>query len=129
MIHLPGISDRAFCLPYAARLWWPEKAKVKPEGLPYKTKTELGLDLINLTLSWLHEGERLRVVTDLAYCCQTVLKRRPKDVHVTGRMKPGSALFALLETPTVRGPGRPRKKGKRLPTPRAMFEDSNLKWH
>ncbi len=128
VIHLPGISDRAFCLPYAARLWWPEKAKVKPEGLPYKTKTELGLDLINLTHSWLQEGERLRVITDLAYCCQTVLKRRPKAVHVTGRMKPGSALFALLETPTVRGPGRPRKKGKRLPTPCAMFEDSNLKW-
>ena len=98
-IRFPGISDRVFCLPYAARLWWPPKAKVKPKGLPYKTKPELGLDLINLTHSWLEEGERLRVVTDLGYCCETVLKGRPKGVHVTGRMKPGSALFALLEAP------------------------------
>jgi hypothetical protein len=29
-VRLPGISDRVFCLPYAARLWWPEKAKSNP---------------------------------------------------------------------------------------------------
>ena len=127
-IRLPKISDRVFCLPYAARLWWPPKAKVKPENLSYKTKPELALDLINLTHSWLEEGERLRAVTDLAYCCETVLKRRPKGVHVTGRMKPGSALFGLLEAPAVRGRGRPRKKGNRLPTPAAMFQDPNLPW-
>lgn len=51
-IRLPEISDRVFCLPYAARLWWPEKAKVKPKGLPYKTKPQIGLDLVNLTHSW-----------------------------------------------------------------------------
>jgi hypothetical protein len=127
-IRLPGISDRVFCLPYAARLWWPEKTKVKPEGLPYQTKPQLGLDLINLTHSWLEEGERLRVVTDLAYCCRKVLKGRPKGVHLTGRMKPGAALFALLEPPAVQGPGRPRKKGGRLPTPATMFQDPNMRW-
>jgi hypothetical protein len=127
-IRLPGISDRVFCLPYAARLWWPEKAKVKPQALPYKTKPQLGLDLINLTHSWLKEGERLKVVTDLAYCCETVLKGRPQGVHVTGRMKPSSALFGLLEAPAVRRLGRPRKKGDRLPTPAAMFRDRNLTW-
>ena len=79
-IRLPGISDRVFCLPYAARLWWPETAKVKTESLPYKTKPELLLELINLTGSWLKDGQRIRVVTDSAYCCETVLKRRPKDV-------------------------------------------------
>ncbi len=127
-IRLPEISDRVFCLPYAARLWWPKKAKVKPEGLPYKTKPQLGLDLINLTHSWLEEGERLRVVTDLAYCCRTVLQGLPKGVHLTGRMKTRAALFALFDTPAVRGPGRPRKKGERLPTPAAMFQDPNLTW-
>jgi hypothetical protein len=105
-IRLPGISDRVFCLPYAARLWWPEKTKVKPEGLPYKTKPQLGLDLINLTHSWLEEGERLRVVTDLGYCCRTVLKGLPKGVHLTGRMKRTAALFALPENPAVRRRGQ-----------------------
>jgi hypothetical protein len=127
-VRLPNISDRVFCLPYAARLWWPPKAKVKPQGLPYKKKPQLALELINLTHSWLEEGERLRVMTDLAYCCEEVLKGRPKGVHVTGRMKTGSALNAPLEAPLVRRRGRPRKKGERLPTPAGMFRDPNLKW-
>ncbi len=85
-IRLPGVSDRVFCLPYAARLWWPPKANVKPKSLPYKTRPELALDLINLTHSWLHRAERLKVVFDLGYCCDTVLKGCPKDFHVTGRL-------------------------------------------
>lgn len=127
-VRLPHLSDRVFCLPYAARLWWPEKAKVKPEEVPYKTKPQLGLELINLTRSWLEDGERLRVVTDLAYCCRTVLKGLPKGVHVTGRMKPGSALSAPVEAPAIPRRGRPRKKGERLPTPAFMFQDPDLKW-
>lgn len=127
-IRLPGISDRVFCLPYAARLWWPPKAKVKPKGLPYRTKPELGLDLVTLTHSWLEAGERLRLVTDLGYCCETVLKGRPEGVHVTGRLLKTAALFGLLEPPAMRRRGRPRKKGVRLPTPKAMFEDPNLSW-
>lgn len=127
-IRLPHISDRVFCLPYAARLWWPPKAKVKPEGLPYKTKSELAADLIRLSRSWLHEAECLRVVTDLGYCCEKVLKGRPKGVHVTGRLLKTSALFGLLEPPVIRGRGRPRKRGDRLPNPAAMFQDPNLVW-
>jgi len=127
-IRIPQISDRVFCLPYGARLWWPLKAKIKPLSLPYKTKPQIGLELINLTRSWLREGERLRVVADLGYCCETVLKGRPKDVHITGRMRKDSALFAPVQTPAVRRRGRPRKRGHRLPTPAAMFEDPNLNW-
>ena len=127
-IRLPGISGRVFCLPYAARLWWPPKAKVKPQDLPYKKKPELGLELINLTHSWLEAGERMRVVADLAYCCETILKGRPKDVHITGRLRRDSAMYALLVAPVIRRRGRPRKKGHRLPTPAAMFQDSNLRW-
>jgi hypothetical protein len=127
-IELPEITDRVFCLPYAARLWWPPKAKVKPQGQPYKKKSELALDLINLTYSWLEKGERLRLIADYGYCCDTVIKGRPKDVHVTGRLLPGASLFAVVEPSTVRGRGRPRKRGDRLPMPATMFRDPNLTW-
>lgn len=127
-IRLPGISDRVYCLPYAARLWWPPKAKVKPETLPYKKKPQLALDLINLTHSWLEEEECFRVVADLGYCCQTILKGRPKGVHVTGRLRANSALFALFESPVLAPRGRPRKRGERLATPTAMFQDPKLEW-
>lgn len=127
-MRLPGISDRMFCLPYAARLWWPPKTKVKPKTLPYKTKPELALDLINLTRLWLQEGERLRIVCDLGYCCETVLKGRPKDVHVTGRLRKDAALFAPLVVQTYRGRGRPRKRGCRLPDLQTMIDDKDLTW-
>ncbi len=127
-IRFPEISDRVFCLPYAARLWWPKKAKVKPEGIPYKTKPQLGLELVKLTRSWLEEQERLGVVVDLGYCCETVLKGRPKDVRVTGRLLKTAALYALVQPQAVQGRGRPRKKGYRLPTPAAIFQDPNLRW-
>lgn len=117
-----------FCLPFAARLWWPPKAKVKPQGFPYKKKPELALDLIEQTHSWLQGGERLRLITDLGYCCDTVLKGRPKGVHVTGRLRADSALFALVKPAVTPRRGRPRKRGCRLPTPATMFKDQNLEW-
>lgn len=128
VVRLPGISDRAFCLPYAARLWWPPKTRVRPKSLPYKKKIELGSDLIKLTHSWLEAGEQLRVVTDLSYCCETIIKGRPEGVHITGRMRQDSALWDLPVTPLIRGQGRPRMKGYRLPTPQAMFKDPSLHW-
>ncbi len=39
VVRLPDISGRVFYLPYAARLWYPEKAKVKPLGEP-QSKSE-----------------------------------------------------------------------------------------
>ena len=63
-VRLPGISDRVFCLPFAARLWWPEKAKVRPRGSRYKTKPELASQLIALTRSWVRPHIVLRVIVD-----------------------------------------------------------------
>jgi hypothetical protein len=128
VIRLSGISDRMFCLPYAARFWWLVKARVKLNGIAYEKKPELALELIKQTHSWLKGEERLKVVTDLGYCCDTVLKGRPKDVHVTGRLRGDSALFALDKPPVTPRRGRPRNRGYRLPTPATMFEDPNLDW-
>ena len=128
VVRLSGISDRMFCLPFAVRLWWPPKTKVKPQGLAYRKKPELALDLIKQTHSWLVDGKRLRVVADMGYWCDTVLKGRPKDVHITGRLRGDSALFSLVDAPTVVKRGRPRKRGYRLGTPWSMFQDVNLKW-
>lgn len=102
--------------------------KVRPLGLPYKTKPEIGLELISMTHSWLRQGERLRVVADLGYCCETILKGRPEDVYVTGRIRMDASFFAPVQTPAIRRRGRPRKRGCRPPTPAAMLQGPNLKW-
>jgi hypothetical protein len=121
-VRLPGISDRVFCLPYAARLWWPEKAKVKPVGRKHKSKSELGAELISLTRSWLDPSITLRVIVDGGYSNKQLLQDRPKGVHITGKVRVDGALYAPVEQGLLKGRGRPRKKGNRLPTPRSLFD-------
>jgi hypothetical protein len=121
-VRLPGISDRVFCLPYAARLWWPEKARVKPAAGKHKSKSELGAQLIRLTRSWLDPSITLRVIVDGGYSNKQLLRGRPKGVHITGKVRVDAALYARVEQYLPKARGRPRKKGQRLPTPRSLFD-------
>lgn len=127
-VSLPGISGRVFCLPFAARLWWPPNARVKPESMPYRTKPQLGLELIKLTYGWLRQGQVLRMVGDMAYACETIIKGRPKGVHITGRARTDACLYAIPLPSAKKSRGRPRKKGQRLPTPEMMFRNPRLPW-
>ena len=127
-LRLPGIADRVFCLPFAARMWWPESAKVQPCAISRKTKPQLALELIKLVRSWTDDSRAVRVVGDIGYSCETILKGMPKGVHMTGRVRMDSALNELPPDPAPRRRGRPRKKGQRLPTPAEMFQDPDLPW-
>jgi SRSO17 transposase len=127
-VRLPGISERVFCLTFAARLWWPRKTKHKPKGARYNTKNQLALELIKLTRSWMPSGVTLRVIVDGGYSNKTLLRNRPKGVHITGKVRTDAALYALAEPDPTPRRGRPRKKGERLPTPQSMFNDLNLDW-
>lgn len=128
VVRLPGISDRVFCLPYAARLWWPEKAKVKPVGEKHQSKSELGAGLIQLTRSWLDPSITLRVIVDGGYSNKQLLRGRPQGAHITGKVRMDAALYALVaQDPSVRR-GRPRKKGDRLPCPGSIFTHEGTQW-
>jgi hypothetical protein len=127
-VRLEGLNDRVFCLPFAARLWWPQKAKVKPKSRLYKKKTELGLELIKLTETWLEEGESLRVIGDIAYTCRTIIRGCSERIHITGRARMDSAIHLPPDCPIPRPQGRPRSKGARMPTPAAMCLDPELEW-
>ncbi len=127
-VRLPGISDRVFCLPYAARVWWPKKSGNKPKWARYKTKTQLAVELIKLTKSWMHTGVTLRVIVDGAYSNNGLIRNRPEGVEITGRLRTDAALYAPIEPPTKRGKGRPRKKGDRLATPQSTFNDPTHVW-
>ncbi len=128
VVSLEGISDRVFCLPYAARLWWPRKAKVQPKKTRFKTKSELASDLIEITRSWMDSSVTLRVIVDGGYSNNKVVKDRPPGVHVTGKVRRDGALYGLVDLEQPRKRGRPRKKGDRLPTPNDFFGDSQITW-
>ena len=127
-VRLNGVSHRFFCLPYAARLWWPPRTKVKPATMAYKTKPQLALELIELTRSWTEDDRVIRVVTDRGYTCETVINGRPERTEITGRISRCSALYELPPEPPQCSRGRPRKKGRRMPSPEEMFQDRTLPW-
>lgn len=128
VVRLPGISERAFCLPYAARLWWPQKATVRPVGERHQSKSELGAELIRLTRSWLDPGITLRVIVDGGYSNKQLLQGRAQGVHVTGKVRMDAALYAPAPQEPSRKRGRPRKKGERLPSPRQLFHHRQTPW-
>ena len=127
-VRLPGISDRVFCLPFAARLWWPRGCKVKPRGGVYKTKPELALELIRITRSWVDPSIALRVLTDGGYSNSTVIKGRPGGVHLTGKIRKDAKLFRTVDASSLVRRGRPKKKGQPLPKPAAMFNYLSTHW-
>jgi len=106
-VHLPQISERVFCLPFAARLWWPDNAPVKPKSLVLKKKTELGLELIKMTREWLDEEVTLRVITDIGYSTKAIVKDHPPGVQITGKIRTHSALHEVWEEDEE----VPRRKG------------------
>jgi hypothetical protein len=128
VVRLPGISHRSFCLPYAARLWWPEKAKIRPVDEKHKSKCELGTALIGLTRSWLDPGITLRVIVDGGYSNRQLLQGRPQGVHVTGKVRMDAAPYAQAPQGPSGKRGRPRKKGERLPSPQQLFHHRQIPW-
>jgi hypothetical protein len=86
---------------------------------PRPTKLALARDLLALVASWA-DGRTIYAVVDSAYAARTLLEGRPANVEVLSRLRPDAALWAR---PGRRRPGRrgrPRRKGHRLPTPKAL---------
>jgi len=86
---------------------------------PRPTKLALARELVALVAGWA-DGRTVYAVVDSAYAARPLLEGRPTNVHVLSRLRPDAALWAR---PGRRRPGqrgRPRRKGHRLPTPKAM---------
>lgn len=137
-VPLPMGGARGFALPLLSRLYVGAKrggtrdapgrprrgtrqqaAEQAHAAHPRPTKLELARDLIALVADWAN-GRTVYVVADSAYAARTLLEARPPNVEVISRLRPDAALWAR---PGRRRPGqrgRPRRRGHRLPTPKAM---------
>ena len=83
------------------------------------TKLALAREMLAL-VAGRADGRTVYAVVDTAYAARTFLEGRPANVEVLSRLRPDAALRAR---PGRRRPGqrgRPRRKGHRLPTPKAM---------
>jgi hypothetical protein len=115
-VPIPMRADRYFCLPVLWRLY-------RKKGRPgHKPRPQSAAELAR-KLAEANPDRTFWLVGDSAYVNAALLRGRPANLQVIGPLHWKAALF---ERPAPRQPkqrGASRKKGDRLPTPKAMIED------
>jgi hypothetical protein len=125
-------------IPWAQRVWaLPFLTALAPSARHYeqwarqpKKLTDWARQMIFQLRRWLPErelvvvGDNTYAVLDLLHACQSL----PNPVTLIARLRMDAALYEPAPPRSGRK-GRPRKKGKRLPTLQKRLEDPNTVWH
>ncbi|MCI0423663.1 MAG: transposase [Acidobacteria bacterium] len=121
-------------IPWAQRIWAlpvmtarsPSERYYRQRGRTPQTLLERSLQMLKLLRRWLPERV-LVVVGDSAYAALDFLSAmQPLKVTFVTRLRLDAALYE--PAPPYSGKGRPRKKGKRLPTPAQVLKDPDTNW-
>ena len=124
-------------IPWAGRVWAlpfltvlaPSERYYNQKGCKHKKLTDWARQMLFQLRKWLPE-RTLVVVADSSYAiidllwCMTQLK---KPLCMIARFRLDAALYGPL-VPTSGKMGRPRKKGKRLPTLQTVLDDNQTVW-
>jgi len=116
-VPIPMRPDRYFCLPVLWRLY----RKKGQEG--YQTRPQAAAALAR-KLAEANPDRTFWLVGDSAYVNAAMLQGRPKNLQVIGPLPWTAALYGRPAPRRPKQKGAPRKKGERLPNPRAMIEDT-----
>ena len=73
-------------------------------------------------------GRNFQLIGDAAYTNSSLIKGRPDNVTLIGRGRIDAALFAPPPRPRRGQKGRPRVRGKRLPSPQQQARSKRAKW-
>lgn len=137
IVRVPLCRDRFLALPILARLNPKTDAenekprrkgrkKAKGKGSrKKKTTVTIMEEMVQTVAGWLPHTPFL-FCGDGAYA--SLAGRLPNNVQLVSRMRCDAALFAPLPAKKKRRPGRPRKKGRRLPCPRDRAKLVGNRW-
>jgi hypothetical protein len=123
-------------IPWARRVWAlpvitalaPSERYYETRGRKPKTLTERAQQLIRQVRRWLPHraivivGDSSYAALDLLAACQALAE----PVTFVTRLRLDAALYE--PAPPYAGMGRPRKKGKRLPTPQQVLDSPETRW-
>ena len=126
IVELPFCPGRCFCLPILFRLYVSRQTAAR-QHLPYRTRPELAVEMLH---RWCNRypDRHFHVVADAAYGGQSVYRNLPVNGDLTSRLSLDARLY---EAAPVRRPGtngRPRRRGRRLPSPRQMLRKRGRRW-
>lgn len=114
-VPIPMRPDRHFCLPVLWRLY-------RKKGQPgHRTRPKAAAELAR-KLAEANPGRIFWLVGDSAYVNATLMRDRPANLQVIGPLHWKAALYR--RPGPYSGQGRRPKKGQRLPTPKALIEDT-----
>ena len=125
-VPCPWNPDRGVAIPLLFRLYRSKK-RCPPEA--YRKRTELAVELAHLLAEWLPADRSLVLVGDAEYACQTLVQSLPPNAEFVGPARMDAALHDRPPVPGAQRWGRPRKKGRRLPSPRQLAADRRIPWH
>jgi hypothetical protein len=127
VMELPFLRGHRLALPIMARLNPKAPAsKKKGRGCAKKhTTVSLMSEMIHRIATRMPE-RRFVFCGDGAYA--SVAKQLPDNVQMVSRIRKDAALFAPPTLKKTHKPGRPRKKGKRLPSPKDMAPADHKNW-
>lgn len=117
ILELPFAKGLAYSLPFFVRLYRNKKTKI---GGRYRTRPELAVDMLKKVAD-AFPGQRFHVLADSAYAGRSVVALLPAGFDFTGRIHFDAQLFAEPKPRPKGQPGRTRKRGERLPSPREML--------
>jgi hypothetical protein len=123
-VPYPWNPAKGLAVPVLFRLY---RSKKRCPAADYRKRTALAAELVGVLLSFLPEGRTLNLSGDREYGCSTRLSRIGDRVRFTGALHMEAALHDPVIAPRA-GRGRPRTKGARLATPRAMAQARNATW-
>jgi hypothetical protein len=124
-------------IPWAARIWAlpfltvlaPSERYHEQLGRPHKKITDWARQMTFQLSRWIPHRQLVLVadytyaVLDFLHACQKL----PQPITVVTRLRLDAALYEPAPPPTGKK-GRPRKKGKRLPTVQAYLNSARTEW-
>lgn len=107
-----------------------QEARRRAADPNHRTRPQLAVQAISLLAESFPDRQFL-VTGDSAYGGKSVLSKLPSNVDLISRMHCDGALYEPAPPPARTGkgpPGRPRKKGTRLPGMKAWADDTTQPW-
>lgn len=123
-VRTPWNENRWMAVPIAFRLYRSKKRCPKEQ---YRKRTQLAREMVEEITTWLPRDRVVILVGDTEYACREVVRGLPRRIEFIGPMSMDAALF---EPPpaNAKGRGRPRKKGRRLLSPKQLIAAEHIPW-
>lgn len=119
IMEWPFRPGHYYFLPLVFRLYL-NKASAAKHRRVYRTRPELAVDMLTVLCN--HQKHRhFHAVADSSYGGQSVLCFLPDNCDLTSRLVKDARLYDALPRCQAGTNGRPRKRGRRLPTPLQML--------